>query len=132
MSDALRALIARVESAAGADADLDRLISHHVVYAPQPEWHLRLSLRDKWTVPAYTASLDAALSLVSDGDGIELRRYWMATGDPYSSAEYGRVWSACITTGLGDQHASKDRPSGALALTVATLRARLAMEGNDE
>lgn len=59
----LRDLIARVEAAQGPDADLDRMIDHYVPRGPQPAFHLALSLRDKWKVPAYTASLDAALTL---------------------------------------------------------------------
>lgn len=69
----LEDLIARLEAATGLDRDLDRMISHHVVYAPQPERHLELSLRDKWDVPKYTASLDAAATLVPDG-------YWWTCG----------------------------------------------------
>lgn len=130
MSDALRALIARVESAAGADADLDRLISHHVVYAPQPEWHLRLSLRDKWTVPAYTASLDAALSLAMPHGFIAALGCIAADGLPgccicTSTDPVTEFWG--LSAGGTDATGRLAR-----ATIAAALRARLAREGNDE
>lgn len=63
----LLALAECVEALAGPDGEVDRLISHHVVFWPQPDFHLALSLRDEWTVDCYTASIDAAASLVPAG-----------------------------------------------------------------
>jgi hypothetical protein len=115
MGDALRVLIAGIESAAGPDADIDRLISHFVVYAPQPEFHLRLSLRDKWTAPAYTASLDAALLLVPEG----WQDCWTLEGR--------FCWLRRLTA-EGVDEVQTEAATPALALTAAALRARLAME----
>ena len=70
----------------------------------------------------YTASLDAAMSLVPEGAGLNLSRYWIGSVDT-------PVWSAEICTGGVPENPRKvfdcyDAPTPALALCAAALRAR--------
>lgn len=105
--DALLALAARVEAAAGADQALDRAIA---MAAMPPE------RRGMYVRRHYTASLDAAASLVPAG--------WR--------------W---VVGNMGNAHVYQDCTAGksvtaqavtpALALTAAALRAR-AEEARDE
>lgn len=91
---------------------------------PQAGWLLTFDTPRPWTerwvcVPAYTASLDAALTLVPEGAGIKLDRHWTPRHE-------GPVWMAVLYTGLGEMHVSEDRPTPALALCAAALLARAA------
>jgi hypothetical protein len=113
----LLALAARVEAAKGVDRELDRRIDHIRWPVPQPAFHLELSLRDRWDVPAFTASLDAAASLVPDG------MCWSVT-----RKESG-LCVACVWR--GPAMCSKAMPTPALALTAAALRA-MAEEARDD
>lgn len=78
--------------------------------------------------PAYpfvTASIDAAMSLVVDGAGLTVSRYWIAASD-------GPVWSAEIATGGVPSNPRKvfdcyDAATAALAICVAALKARAAI-----
>lgn len=70
----------------------------------------------------FSASLDAAMTLVPEGAGLDLSRYWIA-------AVEGPVWSAHITTGGVPDNPRQvfecfDAPTPALALCAAALRAR--------
>ncbi len=130
--ETLLALAARCEAAEGPSREMDELI----VQASYPELDIRRDGPDgTWRahgstigpdcilrVLDYTASLDAALTLVPEGAGIKLDRHWTTRHD-------GPVWMAAIYTGLGDVHASEDRPTPALALCCAALRARAGEAG---
>lgn len=122
----LRALAGRVERAKQPGHQLDLAI----IKAAYPE--LGLHHRQKgsdllWSasgdlvsVPAYTSSLDAAMTLVPERWGITLERYWLR--------EPGLWWSAHLSGGSGNLSAEVDDVAGAaLALTAAALRARAAM-----
>ncbi len=121
------ALIARIEAAEGPDRELDADI--HLALHPEhlvapwmrgtPAWqsHIFFHATKQWTIEArrYTASLDAALSLVPEG------------------------WDYCLCKGWGEPAVVSIAPSGdvfeitvqsatpALALTVAAMRAQMAM-----
>jgi hypothetical protein len=102
----LLALAARVEAATGADRELDRRIDHIRWPVPQPAYHLELSLRDRWDVPAFTSSIDAAASLVP------------------ATASTWRLDPRCASICVGRvrwKHGMAATP--ALALTAAALRA---------
>lgn len=118
--DTLRALIARVETATGPDLELDAEI------ALASGWRLKfVEGRGCWrhgdyswtvesggTPPAYTRSLDAALTLVPEGWGFELRRGHGTSGRATCFCWNGKAMAALCTT-------------PALALCSAALRARL-------
>lgn len=125
--DTLAALVARVEQAAGPDRELDVLISvavgrgdeetHVITYIPEmglkPQrvaWRPN-GLAGDVECRRYTASLDAAVTLVPEGAGFVLSAY----GD-------GTAAFATITVGTTTKAATP-----ALALVAAALRAR--MEG---
>jgi hypothetical protein len=61
----LLSLAKRAESTSTIDRELDRLYSHHVKYAPQPDFHLVCSLQDEWDVERFSSSVDAALEEAS-------------------------------------------------------------------
>lgn len=80
-------------------------------------------------VPAYTASLDAATTLIPKGMGFHLNRYWSASHD-------GPVWSCEITTGGTPDRPRQvfecfDAPSPAIAAAAAALRALAAGCGDN-
>lgn len=129
MSDTLAALVERVEKATGPD----RCIDAGVFAALHPE--LRRLPRepnafigpDEWikTPPFYTASLDAAVSLVPEG------KFWIAgygrmrRGEPLGGATiyYGKGLA------IGTMIAEAEAATPALALVAAALRARMESEG---
>jgi len=120
----LLALAARVEAATGADRELDREIDRALF--PQ---YWRRSETGSWfsnyvhRPPAFTASLDAAASLVPEGWAYHIAvRPWF---DVFQAK--GSVWA------FGQRVASftASAATPALALTAAALRA-LAQEVGDE
>lgn len=135
----LLALADRVEAADGPDRELDveifRAIGHEVEWRPvnyimelRPiiNWkapHVYAGMKEPCPEP--TASLDAALSLVPEGAGVEVHRYWTAEHDD-------AVWSAAVIWGMGSVEQSLDRPSAALALCAAALRALAQEAPGDE
>lgn len=121
----MRDLISRIESATGPDRELDADIAKALGAKPTITVGHELlgNLRE---VPAhsarYTASLDAALSLVPEAMAWTLgqnvhHRYWVASINALN--EEGAPYSR----GMSD---NKHGP--ALALCAAALRARLAMQ----
>ena len=98
----LLALAERVEAATGADRDID-----HAIYAAfNPDKPIPYDRRLLPWEHLYTASLDAAMSLVPSGE------YWECGPLPDMSQYRGRV-------GMKAAYAA----TPALALTAATLRA---------
>ena len=104
-------LIAALEAATGADRKLDaEIIRHHFGYSKDdPLWH---GLE-------YTASLDAALTLVPEGWDEEIKR-----------ARHRKGWFASLALNRGPgigydgtMHYG-DSPVPALALLIAILKAR--------
>lgn len=128
MSADLPALIARVEAATGADRELDAAIwcglRGYISYGQSGGiWGyempgLGISSVDVAAIPAYTASLDAAVSLVLEGwrfvglTYVPIRRRWHCT---LEAPDGGLVHGAAKT----EQHAR----------TAAALRAWQAQEG---
>lgn len=106
--DTLLALAARVEAAAGADRALDRAIA---MAAMPPE------RRGMYVRRHYTASLDAAASLVPEG--------WQWVVGQNDSAPVGTAFA------IKDRALDATGATPALALTAAALRAR-AEEARDE
>lgn len=91
-------LVHRVENGRFEDRVLDRLVHYHVATFPQPPYHLELSLADRWDVPRYTSSIDAARALsqwlllyASDigGDGLAMVRLGMPEHPPRTVEGYG-------------------------------------------
>ncbi len=137
----MEALIQRVEAAQGPDRELDAAIwcglRGYISYGQSGGiWGyempgLGISSVDVAAIPAYTASLDAAVSLVPEG-------HWWNVGrtcaDNSPMRHFGTRSGHCFTAGCApwgrDQHTTAATP--ALALCAAALRARLAMEGGDE
>lgn len=128
--DDMRALIARVEAAEGADRELDA----EIATATTPgmirdfEYVGFTGVGDMYPAPAYTASLDAAASLVPSG------WHWN-TGIDWSNANPPTVMGSAIVEHAAGLRSSLggEAATPALALTAAALRARLAMqEGSDE
>ncbi len=121
MTDAagLRALAERVERAEGADRDLDGAVASVVlpnVESYDGDWWWGPHDDAPLHVPAYTASLDDAVSLVPEG------KVWCLFGVGYGNNPRSEAY-------VEDDDA--DYPGGAatpaLALTAAALRARAAM-----
>lgn len=82
------------------------------------------------STPAYTRSVDAAMTLVPEGAGLSIQRYWIAAVD-------GPVWSAGISTGGIPSNPrrvfeSYDAANAALAITAAALRARITQETHND
>lgn len=123
-----RGLIARIEAASEGSRPLDIEIARalepeapiwpfgYCTTDEEPIWQPRAS--GKCEVPRWTTSLDAALTLVPEGCGVELSRYWLASADDAR-------WSAVLRWGLSGAYADAlDKPTPALAIVAAALRAR--------
>ena len=104
--DDMRALIARVEAASGPDREVDRAITDAVNYMGGIIY-----------APAFTASLDAAASLVPEG-------WWVGGVHYYPVVE---TWHVYLEA-MGDMRADGEAATEQGARTAAALRARLAMQ----
>ncbi len=111
-------LVERVEAAEGPDRMLDALIAHQVgaPYGSKTEWANRENgdyiVIDQCALP-YTASLDAAMSLVSEGSEISLTNlYGVARATVDMNGEFG---------GFNGEHLGGNMT---LALVAACLKAR--------
>ena len=134
----LLALAARCEAGTGPDRALDAAIVvaltpecigierpplDGLIDSPNAEWLLQWSPPRPWSrswrpVPAYTASLDAAASLVPAGFD------WSIRVDGRCRAEVDREDEAMQSLNTSSAH------TPARALTAAALRARAAEAGN--
>ena len=136
-------LIARLEAATSPDRELDATIAEaiglpiewHIDFSDPAERRTPIRLTEWGGIPCaeFTASLDAALTLVADGVGIEIRRYWITRSivDAIDVIDAGPasgcVWSAALVWGTtGEGADSEDRPNAALAVCIAALKARSA------
>jgi hypothetical protein len=116
MTTDLPALIARVEAATGADRELDDMIAIAVGIPATIKLGDEMLGNVRWAPvrsKPYTASLDAAVSLVPSG--------CLWTLDCLSNA----------TALYRDARYQANAATPALALCAAALRARQAMEGGD-
>jgi len=98
----LSSLIERIEKSEGADREIDRQIGLAVSVQP---------------APAYTASIDAAMTLVPEGWSFEVRS--SGTGDPGQAS----VWNPMRAPGHEEYRVS-NFATPALALCAAALKAR--------
>jgi hypothetical protein len=123
----------RLEKAAGPDRKIDRDIARILGWKHVTDFHIGTGPTD-WCgdapagggygirLPDWSASLDAAVTLVPEGFGIELQRYWRK--------EPGDWWSVGLSWGTdGDYVQALDRPSAALALCLARIEYELAALG---
>ena len=107
-------LAERCEAATGPDRDLDGDIHALLVGAPH-----RHQIPSTW--PFYTASLDAAMSLVPEGCVSHEQQY------------FGGVAYATIFTGGPWREIAKAKgKTKALAMTAAALRACAATQGEEQ
>jgi len=114
--DTLLALAERVERARGPAFVIDAKIAAAVGWP------------DDVVPPAYTTSLDAAMTLVPDGAGFNLDRYWIREGVR---------WTTKIATGGIPENPRQvfdcwDAYTAPLAIVAAALRARAALLGQGE
>lgn len=122
-------LIQRLSEAAGPDRELDHWIQAALnrqrilgTYKRLDHWVER-ALKNRWATPAYTASLDAALTLVPEGCD------WLFTGSRSGDLTespgkpfYGAILEKPTSSKpVGD---GKSRANAAIALCIAALRAR--------
>lgn len=134
----LEALASRVEQAEGADRELDALI-FRAIGAPMPDKFGPLSIDLEWdetgtsalmavgemqvrfTPPAYTGSVDAALALVPKGAGHWPQMIYSGTNpnNPMAQRERVELWVKGRARPFRGHAATP-----ALALTAASLRAR--------
>ena len=122
-------LIARLEAAEGPSRELDADIAEALgnpVLRPDPGSSLRYVMwppeDETYTteVPAYTASLDAAVSLVPEGKSVDIK-----IGLTFGAAEIYE------TRGMKDwQLGFAEAPIPALVLCIAALKAREAENGS--
>lgn len=124
----LPALAERVRNAAGADRGLDEAIYRALGYwwdSAEAEWCAPDSPRaaEGAEPPLFTASLDAALTLVPDG------RTWYVQSNPGLKAHWGIVHHARPPSVFGGEVSKAATP--ALALCAAALLA-LAEDTGDE
>lgn len=120
-SDDLQRLVERIEGASAPVRQMDADIARAVGFIPNDAvldsegtaWHNRLGTK----VPCYTASIDAAMTLVPEGVNIGLHIDHNGNDCAWSSRAVG--WQPQVTAGC---------VTPALALCAAALRARITQE----
>jgi hypothetical protein len=113
------ALAERCEQAAGPDKELDFTIDGFMLkHGPETD-----RIRNPRYVLPYTASLDAAVTLVPEG------YYWQAANGKRRHSEPQACADLFVAHGpnRGDMSFTADAATAALALCAAALRARAAM-----
>ena len=105
-------LIERLEKATGPDRELDALIWYAVVERPAAGEKIDRDMVNRW--PTYTASIDAALTLVPEG----MRRRTVVMEDGKSGVQ---LWwpDEDMPGAWGRAHASEP-----IATVIAALRAK--------
>ncbi len=114
----LRALAERVEALTGPDRNGDGCIWFAAVEKPRAGEKLDRDMINRW--PAYTASLDAAMSLVPE------KSLWSACD--MEDGPFAQVIRPMPDGGYGGGLTSAHAATPALALTAAALRALAATE----
>lgn len=122
MTQALSALLAKLEAATGPSRELDEAITRAIGFklagysANVPIWW---NPDDKYVgvAPHYTSSLDAAMTLVPEGSW-----WWLhhQVAYPTDDGYQAEVWP------LIPPYLKSRAPTAALALCIASVRARLA------
>ena len=131
--EALPAMIAKLEAAAGPDRDLDAEIavalsgdpeawvvnpSPHSIFSPVPGWW-RTSDDESHEAPAFTASLDAAVSLV----GRVLPEYWWLSRSDEVEGGFGNLGPIGTSPNDGGPGYPSYARTAPLALCLSVLRA---------
>lgn len=110
----LAALIERLERATGPDRNLDAMIFHFIMKGE--------GVGARGSGPPYTSSIDAAMTLVPDGDPWTL-----------GQSIHFRYWHALVSEFGADQqihsrgYGTSDYP--AIALSIAALKSRAVQTG---
>lgn len=135
----LTALIERLEKAGGPSRELDAQIAY-AVQLDRSDVHNREfvtvferhgpeemgRVADTWNIPKYTASIDAALTLVPEG--------WSKTIDEYADGRgVARCWGKAAPGepfGRGPDTHHVEACTAPLALCIAALKARQTTEGD--
>lgn len=120
MTDLLE-LAARAESATGPDRELDVAI-HIALDVPNGNRAENVSKLGPFG-PAYTASIDAAMSLVPEGAWLELKGPRRYLHIPTSSPNF---WSAYLASFNHEGDRMRWGATPALAIVASALRARAA------
>lgn len=117
-------LIARLEAASEGSDELNRAIFHDGLGNPPQPTHCDACKQTRWVfAPAYTQSLDAALTLVPEGwTAWELRSFARKT-------RFGCDLSRLTECDAGEDWAHGNGPTPALALCIAALRALASAPG---
>lgn len=120
----LAGLIERLEKSVAGGHELDCHISYALFYPNTPEWHLDLSIRDGWTIPPYSTSLDAAVALVEQKlPGAE---WTVSNNSHHHERRYAEVVYQRTTGRSGFVGMAAATP--AIAICIALLRALQAQE----
>lgn len=117
-------LIARIERLQGPDRAVDYTI------ADMTGDHFR----NGGKAPEYTASLDAAMTLVPEGWAVERSGWHRLAPDPYAKFglwQYRRNAEGEWLHGSDEVRVVGSAPTPALALVLASLKANKAMEASD-
>jgi len=140
----LNKLAARVEALTGpcreTDAEIAPLAGFYIGHIRSLGDVWMNTEGDVWDLPAFTASLDAAMSLVPRGWIVSLLRYFNGDGEYWSRAILTDSFTVgrgrdpeeerSVQSSIGEKRAGDDPTPR--ALTAAALRARAAMESNNE
>ena len=133
MSEMTSGLVERIEAATGLDRELDaaiaaalRIGTEHDWARNYPKWEGRSDGRvhlekhgPSFAAPTYTASIDAAMTLVPEGWSVDL-----SLPGPFDGMPYAKLMSLERNPyGLGESIKGK-APTPALAICAAALRAR--------
>lgn len=117
MTDAatLLALAERVEKLTGPDRGVDEMIAREVLNWKPPAGTGAISI---FTFPDFTASLDAAMTLVPEG-------WWVAKLEQWRTGAPTRTWASTLRLDPhNDEEVHKSgKPSAALAICAVALRA---------
>ncbi len=139
-SKQIEELIGRLEKATGPDRELDFdiaiqtgwKIADDCAFSDYAKQYPKLARKDNF--PYYTSSIDAALTLVLEGFRWRVERYNIdETKCRAELAEVGQIINAGMDYGIGIKcRAQTSASTPALALCIASLRARLAILSKEE
>lgn len=130
----MKELIEKLEALEGPDRELDAQIAvaggqfERLAKTVAGTFVYPGGIRDGRRPPAYTASIDDALSLVPDGLAVEVGVY-PAGDDMPPEGSFARVSDDCLGDGPGWEEDAYKGATPAIAICIAALRARLDRSG---